>query len=113
MKDMMLEPNLKKFATRIIREEFAARKIAITQLIFFGSRVRGDAGPDSDWDFLVVTGTPVSWPEKTDIWLRLARRLAVYAISADILIKFKQDFERDRHDVGKTTYYAVKEGVSL
>ena len=43
MKDMMLEPNLKKCATRMIREEFAARKIAITQLIFFGRRVRGDA----------------------------------------------------------------------
>ena len=39
MKDMMLEPNLKKCAARMIREEFAAKK--------------------------------------TDIWLRLARRLAV------------------------------------
>ncbi len=113
MKDKVIDPNLNNVATRMIRAEFAARKIAIKQLMLFGSRARGDATADSDWDFLVVTGAPVSWAEKTDIWLRLARRLAVYAISADILIKSEHDFERDRHDVGKTTYYAVKEGVSL
>ena len=100
-------------ATRIIREEFAARQITVKQMMLFGSRARGDATPESDWDFLVVTETPLSWAEKRDIWLRLARRLAPLAITADILIKFEQDFERDRRDVGKTTYYAVREGVFL
>ena len=107
----MRDQDLKDFATRVIREEFAARGIAVKQIILFGSRARGDAKPDSDWDFLVVTGKQISWTEKMDIWLKLARRLATKAITADILIKFEQDFERDRNDVGKTTYYAAKEGA--
>ena len=107
----MREQDLKNFATQVIRQEFAARGIDVKQLILFGSRGRGDAKPDSDWDFLVVTGQKVAWTEKIDIWLKLARRLAPQAITADILIKFEPDFERDRDDVGKTTYYAVKEGA--
>lgn len=30
----------------------------------FGSRARGDARPDSDWDFLVLTNQPVNWTFK-------------------------------------------------
>lgn len=30
----------------------------------FGSRARGDARDDSDWDFLVLTDKPVDWPFK-------------------------------------------------
>ena len=107
----MNDQDLKNFATRVIREEFAARGIAVKQMILFGSRARGNAKPDSDWDFLVVTGKQLSWTEKFDLWLKLARRLAMQAITADILIKFEPDFERDRYDVGKTTYYAAKEGA--
>ncbi len=29
-------------------------------VILFGSRARGDAQPDSDWDFLVLTDEPLS-----------------------------------------------------
>lgn len=112
-KGLRQEQSLTAFAAQSIREEFAAREIAVKQLLLFGSRARGDAAPDSDWDFLVVTGARMSWTEKRDIWLSLARRLAARAISADILIKFEQDFERDRRDVGKTTYYAAKEGALL
>jgi predicted nucleotidyltransferase len=107
----MSEQDLKDFATRVIREEFAAREIVVKQIILFGSQARGDAKPDSDWDFLVVTGKKISWTEKIDIWLKLARRLVTKAITADILIKFEPDFERDRNDVGKTTYYAAREGT--
>lgn len=108
---IMAERDLQNCAVQIIREEFAARQIAVKQIMLFGSRARGEATPDSDWDFLVVIGTTISWAEKCAIWLQLARRLATYTITADILIKFEQDFERDRHDVGKTTYYAAKEGA--
>jgi predicted nucleotidyltransferase len=107
----MRNQRLQNIATRLIREEFAAREIAVKQILLFGSRARGDASSDSDWDFLVVTGKRLSWSEKLDVWLTLARRLAIYAMTADILIKFEQDFERDRYDVGKTTYYAAKEGA--
>ncbi len=31
------------------------------QVWLFGSRARGDARDDSDWDFLVLTDKPVDW----------------------------------------------------
>lgn len=30
------------------------------EIILFGSRARGDARPDSDWDFLFLTALPVT-----------------------------------------------------
>ncbi len=33
----------------------------------FGSRARGDARPDSDWDFLVLTEKPVTWSYKSEL----------------------------------------------
>mgnify|MGYP001128071647 CR=1 FL=1 len=40
-------------------------------IILYGSRSRGDAGPESDWDFLVLVDGPVS-DERTD---RIRHRL--------------------------------------
>lgn len=37
----------------------------------FGSRARGDARPDSDWDFLVLTEKQVDRPFKYSIWDQL------------------------------------------
>ena len=37
----------------------------------FGSRARGDARPDSDWDFLVLTDKPVNWTFKRQLRYRL------------------------------------------
>ena len=34
----------------------------------FGSRARGDARPDSDWDFLVLTEKPVDRAFKYTVW---------------------------------------------
>ncbi|AQG81722.1 nucleotidyltransferase domain-containing protein [Spirosoma montaniterrae] len=34
----------------------------------FGSRARGDARPDSDWDFLVLTERPVNRQFKYFVW---------------------------------------------
>ncbi|MBO0930683.1 nucleotidyltransferase domain-containing protein [Fibrella aquatilis] len=33
----------------------------------FGSRARGDARPDSDWDFLVLTEKHVNWGFKSQV----------------------------------------------
>lgn len=34
------------------------------QIYLFGSKARGDAGPDSDYDLLVVVRRKVSWPQR-------------------------------------------------
>lgn len=34
------------------------------QIYLFGSKARGDAGPDSDYDFLVVVRKKISWVQQ-------------------------------------------------
>jgi len=41
------------------------------EVILYGSRARGDADPDSDWDFLILVDGPVDEERKTKIRHRL------------------------------------------
>ncbi|MDP2983068.1 MAG: nucleotidyltransferase domain-containing protein [Candidatus Latescibacter sp.] len=109
----MTETAIRDFVVGVIRDEFAARGIEIHKIIFFGSRTRGDARPESDWDFIVVSKDTLERKKKTDIWLNINRKLVGQRIDADILIKSEPDFEKDKFDTGKVTYYAFKHGVSV
>ena len=109
----MSDQETKEYILRVLREEFTAHGIELVTIIFFGSRSRGNARPESDWDFIVVCKEQLDRKQKTDIWLSINRKLAEHRIDADILIKNELDFERDKQDTGKVTYYAVKEGVAL
>ncbi|MBP7865221.1 MAG: nucleotidyltransferase domain-containing protein [Acidobacteria bacterium] len=44
---------------------------AEAEVFLYGSRVRGEVGPESDWDFLVLLPGEVDFPRKA----RLRRRL--------------------------------------
>ncbi|MDP5171726.1 MAG: nucleotidyltransferase domain-containing protein [Bacteroidia bacterium] len=52
-------------------------KTAILQIepgasvVMFGSRARGDARPNSDWDFLILTDLEVDHALKRSIWNQL------------------------------------------
>jgi len=37
------------------------------RVILYGSRARGDAQPDSDWDVLIVAPAPLSWDLRSQI----------------------------------------------
>ncbi len=47
------------------------------KVILYGSRARGDAAPDSDWDFLILLSVPLDWKLKSAI------RKAVYAVELE------------------------------
>ena len=109
----MTEQETKDFALGIIRDEFAVRGIKLHTIILFGSRALGNASPGSDWDFIVVCKGALEREEKKDVWLKINRKLSEYRIDADVLIKSVQDFEKDKLDTGKVTYYAVKHGMPV
>lgn len=49
----------KKYINDLIRQE-VSNIDPDAEIILFGSRARGNARPDSDWDVLILTGYPVN-----------------------------------------------------
>lgn len=105
--------NEQQVITALIRTVLRELDIEPVQLLLFGSRARGDARTDSDWDFLLVTRDCLDQQQKKTLWRTLSRRLAVIGYSADLLVKSLAQYEKDRLDKGKVAYYAVREGVPV
>lgn len=51
--------------------------------------------------------------EKWDIIDEIKIKLAKLGIPNDIIIKSEEDVEKAKNDVGRITYYVLKEGVEL
>lgn len=100
-------------AKAIITDEVEKAGCRLVRLILFGSRARGDARPDSDWDFYVVIDTDLPIAQRRGLATRIRRRFVSGGFYGDVLIQ-SQDVVRDREgDTGYLTYYALKEGVEL
>jgi uncharacterized protein len=92
----------------------AARRLATaapgSRVILFGSHARGEAGPHSDVDLLVIE------PHVEDRFgeiVRLQRELAPLRLPADIVVLSQQHVE-DWQDVESTMLYdALREGRVL
>ncbi len=100
-------------ALHVIRDIFNGSHLAIEKILFFGSRVRGDYGEDSDWDFLVVSSGELPIPEKHRVITAIKRQLAKLSIPNDIIIQSQQKFEAQKHFPGNISYVANLEGVTL
>ena len=79
----------------------------------FGSHARGDAGPDSDIDLLVIIA--LENPRRDKAGLELAMRLAVHDIKypKDIIVVTPQEVERKRGLPGTIVNPALREGQTL
>jgi predicted nucleotidyltransferase len=92
----------------------AARRIVAAapgaQVILFGSHARGEAGPDSDVDLLVVEPHV---RDRFDEIVRLQRVLAPLRVPADVVVVSEAHVEEWR-DVRNTMLYdALREGRIL
>jgi len=81
------------------------------RIYLFGSKARGDAGPDSDYDLLLIVPDEVP-PE------RRRSRLAYQALrgtgtAADVLVWRKSAFDRRLHVVASLPATVVREGILL
>ncbi len=97
----------------LISDELRKKGIGVRKVILFGSRARGDYNDSSDWDFLVVIDKKISFHEKWDIIEDIKRRLVRNRITNDIIIKSWDEVEEEKDDVGRITYYALKEGKPI
>lgn len=76
----------------------------------FGSRARGEAHPESDWDFLVVVPDSSSAPDDPLVPWRLRRDSGV---RADVVVYSSRDFNAERRVPNTLAYEATSTGVAL
>lgn len=77
------------------------------QIWLFGSRARGTAGPESDWDLLVVVSDSAETPLDDESWraLRDVRRQQI-----EIVPIHRAEFEADRQEFGTLAHVATTTG---
>ncbi len=78
-----------------------------SEVILFGSHARGDPGPDSDLDFLVIEPEVTS---KHNEMVRLRDVLRPLRVPADVLVTSRSVFEDWRDTPNNVLYEAWKEG---
>lgn len=100
--------NMKTVIDRLVKRIVA--QFHPEQVILFGSHARGDAGPDSDVDFLVVMPVEGSVREK-----RLDIRLALreYHGPLDVVVTTPEKYSWRKDIVGTIEYPASREGKVL
>ena len=108
---MITEPL--KTGSEIIRNEFAQTDIIVKAILLFGSRARSMENSQGDWDFFIITDKEPKRAEKLLVLMKIRRKLADLNIDGDLIVKSEAKYLEDREDVGKITYYAVKEGLPL
>jgi predicted nucleotidyltransferase len=80
------------------------------QVILFGSHARGDPGPHSDLDFLVVEGEVEDELEEA---VRLRRSLRGLCVPADVIVVSARDADAWRNVRGSFLNAALAEGRVL
>jgi uncharacterized protein len=86
------------------------KKFGPEMIILFGSQARGDAGPDSDVDLLVVMDVRGSKLEKC---LEIRAALHEFPVALDILVTRPDEFAWRKDVVGTIEWPASREGKVL
>jgi len=99
-----VQETIDKMTRRIVRR-FRPEKV-----ILFGSHARGDAGPDSDVDLLVVL--PIR-DSRRDVEIAIGVALHDFRIPKDIIVTTPEDFEWRKEIPGTIERPAALEGKVL
>lgn len=94
-------------------EEITRRILAVSapeQIILFGSYARGESGPDSDLDLLVIE-KGVEAPRRESV--RLRRALRGLLVPIDVIVATPQQIRRHRDAIGLIYGPALREGRVL
>jgi len=95
---------IRKMVDRIVK------KFDPEAIILFGSHARGEGGPDSDVDLLVVMAVEGS---KQEARLQIRRALRDVRIPKDIVVSRPDEFAWRKEVVGTIEYPAAREGDVL
>jgi predicted nucleotidyltransferase len=106
----MLTENDQRIAAELRVKLLAQGKEKIRRVILYGSRARGTASSDSDFDLLVIEADPVSkWDERR----RLHQAMSDLPYPVDVWVMGEVEFEETKNVIGGLAYPAYKYGVVL
>ncbi len=100
--------NVQEAIDRMVKR--IVKKFHPEKIILFGSQARGDAGPDSDVDLLVVMEFDGS---KLDKAVEIGVALGSIQVPTDIIVTRPEDFAWRKDIVGTIEYPATHEGKIL
>ncbi len=106
----MLNSKDRKIAQELKRRLLASDGQRIRRLILYGSRARGTATKESDFDLLVVERDPVAKRREME---RLRQAIADQQYPVDIWVIGEQEFEETKNVIGGLAHPAHKYGVVL
>lgn len=97
-----------------IREEFSKQGIQIHNILLFGSRATGNSRPDSDWDFLIITQEKVERLQKRKILVQIRKRFTFeYDVNSNMILLPKNEISLAQKDVGRISFYAMRDGIPI
>jgi len=100
-------------AEQLLQEmtEVIVREVDPERIVLFGSWARGEAGPDSDVDLLVVSSVPYGpGRSRRGEAARLYRRLAGSGVAKDLVLASCDEVEQWRATPGHVVARALREG---
>ena len=105
-------PNARRAVNKEIKRmvDRIVKRFHPEQIILFGSHARGQAGPDSDVDLLIVMPVKGSKREK-QVEVRLA--LHEFGVPKDVIITRPEEFAWRKEIIGTIEYPAAHEGRIL
>lgn len=77
------------------------------RIILFGSAARGESGPHSDIDFLVIMPPGTHRRHTAQI---LYRKISGVRVPFDIVVAIPEDLERHKDNIGLIYWRVLKEG---
>lgn len=98
---------------KIIQEEVERAGLQVRRILLFGCRARGEARPDTDWDFYVIIAPHAPREARREIALIIRRRLSSEGLCADLCVQSESVVQERIQDPGYLTYYALQEGIKL
>ncbi len=105
-----MNPTLDPIAREI--RDAIVRELDPERIVLFGSHARGDARPDSDWDFLIIGELQAGESRRASLG-RLYRALGHMGVGKDLLFYTPSEVEQWKAALNHVIAQALREGQVL